>query len=70
VELERDVPEGLHTLERAGDRGGPERRSGPPRFVVMWLRVVQGEGQIFGTTFAFTVPTTRGTLFCTRMTRY
>jgi hypothetical protein len=68
VQLERHVTERLHPLEGTGDRGGPENWSGPPAFL-RTLFVDQAR-QIFGTTFAFTVSTTLGTLFCTRITRY
>ena len=38
VQLERDVAERLHALERTRDAGGPERGSGPPCLVRLWLR--------------------------------
>ncbi len=68
VQLEGHVMERLNALEGTRDRGGPEC-FGPPRLLEAFS-VWQSVGQIFGTTFAFTVPTTLGTLFCTRITRY
>ena len=41
VQLERDTPEGVDPLERAGYVGGPEGSSGPPTV----LRVLLGLGQ-------------------------
>jgi hypothetical protein len=61
AKLEGDLPQRMDALEGARNGGGPERRTGPPRLPFV--------AQIFGTTFATTVPTTLGTLFWIRMTR-
>ena len=37
VQLERDALHGLHPVERAGQAGGPERSSGPPIVLRVWL---------------------------------
>ena len=67
MQLERDVSERLDAFERARDAGGPERSSGPPCLVSSRRSTAR---QIFGTTFALIGPTTSGTLFCIRITRY
>jgi hypothetical protein len=61
AKLEGDVPQRVDALEGARNGGGPERRTGPPRLPFV--------AQIFGTTFATTVPTTFGTLFWILITR-
>jgi hypothetical protein len=61
AQFEGDIPQRVDALEGAGNGGGPERRTGPPRLPFV--------AQIFGTTFATTVPTTLGTLFWILMTR-